>query len=69
MSRRTETSYKAESLGKPAQHGTALSSGDTVNDAVAQGKTTTLIRGDLINGASHDLVMGSAAGGNIGRDW
>ena len=44
--------YKAESLGKLAQHNNAQSSGDTVNDAVAQGKTATLIRGDLADEAS-----------------
>ncbi len=42
MGRRTETSYKAESLGKAAfmpvvwvPHAYAQGSGDTVNDAVA----------------------------------
>jgi len=35
MSRRTETAYKAESLGKLPQHNEALGSEDTVNAAVA----------------------------------
>jgi hypothetical protein len=35
MSRRTEMTYKAESLGKLAQHNKALDTGDTVNVAVA----------------------------------
>jgi len=35
MSRRTETTYKAESPGKSARHDKALDSGDTVNVAVA----------------------------------
>ena len=34
MSRRTETAYKAWSLGKSAQHDKALDSGDRVNAAV-----------------------------------
>ena len=34
MSRRTETAYKAESLGKAAQHVKAQGSGDRVNAAV-----------------------------------
>jgi hypothetical protein len=34
VSRRTETSYKAESLGKAAQHVKAQGSGDRVNAAV-----------------------------------
>jgi hypothetical protein len=38
VSRRTETSYKAESLGKAAQHVKAPGSGDTVNGAVVQRK-------------------------------
>ena len=42
MSRRTETSYKAESLGKAAQHVKAPDSGDTVNDAVVQWKPMSL---------------------------
>jgi hypothetical protein len=42
VSRRIETSYKAESLGKAATHVKALDSGDTVNDAVAQWKFTFL---------------------------
>ena len=53
--------YKAESLGKLAQHNNAQSSGDTVNDAVAQGKTATLIRGDLADEAS-DPVSGAPDG-------
>lgn len=57
---------KAESLGKPAQHGTAHGSGDTVNDAVARGKSATLIRGDLIDDAS--CAAGSAPVSNGGRD-
>ena len=36
VSRRTETSYKAERPGKAAQHVEALDSGRTVNDAVVQ---------------------------------
>ena len=36
VSRRTETSYKAESPGKLAQHNEAQGSGDTVNGAVVQ---------------------------------
>jgi hypothetical protein len=44
MSRRTETSYKAESLGKAAQHVKALGSGDRVNAAVVQRKFTLLNR-------------------------
>ena len=47
MSRRTETSYKAESPGKLAQHNEAQDSGDTVNGAVVQRQFTHLIRGDL----------------------
>jgi len=35
-------SYKAESLGKAAQHASAPGTGDTVNGAVAQGKFTFL---------------------------
>ena len=42
MSRRTETSYKAESLGKAATHVKALGSGDTVNGAAVQWKFTFL---------------------------
>ena len=42
VSRRTETSYKAESLGKAAQHVKARGTGDTVNGAVAQRKFTFL---------------------------
>ena len=42
MSRRTETSYKAESPGETAQHVKALDSGDTVNGAVVQWKFTFL---------------------------
>ena len=42
MSRRTETSYKAESLGKAAQHVKAPGLGDTVNVAVVQWKFTFL---------------------------
>ena len=38
MSRRTETSYKAESPGKLAPHIEAQGSGDTVNGAVVQRK-------------------------------
>ncbi len=34
VSRRTETSYKAESVGKLAHDNEALGSSDTVNDAV-----------------------------------
>ena len=40
--RRTETSYKAESLGKAAQHVKALDSGDTVNGAEGLRKFTFL---------------------------
>ena len=47
MSRRTETSYKAQSPGKLAQHNKALGSGDRVNGAVVQRQFTHLIRGDL----------------------
>ena len=39
-------------MAKPAQYGTVQGSVDTVNDAIAQGKTATLIRGDLIDVAS-----------------
>jgi hypothetical protein len=42
VSRRTETAYKAESLGKAAQHVKAQGSGDTVNGAVVQRKFTSL---------------------------
>ena len=42
MSRRTETSYKAERLGKAAQHVEAQDSGRTVNDAVVQLQFTFL---------------------------
>jgi hypothetical protein len=42
VSRRTEMSYKAESLGKAAQHVKALDSGDTVNGAVVQWRFTPL---------------------------
>jgi len=42
VSRRTETSYKAESSGKAAQHVKARGSGDTVNEAVVQRKFTFL---------------------------
>ncbi len=42
MSRRKETSYKAESLGKSAQHVKALDSGDTVNGAAVQWKPMSL---------------------------
>ena len=42
MRRRTETSYKAESLGKAAQHVKALGSGDTVNGAEGLRKFTFL---------------------------
>ncbi len=52
MSRRTETSYKAESPGKLAPHYEAPGSGDTVNGAVVQRKFTHLIRGDLPDGAA-----------------
>jgi hypothetical protein len=47
MSRRTETAYKAKSLGKVAQHIKAQDSGDMVNAAVVSRKITALIRGDL----------------------
>ena len=47
MSRRTETAYKAKSLGKVAQDIKTLDSGDMVNAAVAPRKITALIRGDL----------------------
>ena len=40
--RRTEMSYKAESLGKAAQHVKALDSGDTVNGAAVQRKSMSL---------------------------
>ena len=40
--RRTETSYKAESPDKSAQHVKALGSGDTVNAAAVQWKFTFL---------------------------
>ena len=39
---RTETSYKAESLGKAAQHVDAQGTGDTVNGAATQGRFTFL---------------------------
>ncbi|MCA9125002.1 MAG: hypothetical protein H6822_19495 [Planctomycetaceae bacterium] len=42
MSRRTETSYKAERLGEAAQHVEALDSSRTVNDAVVQLQFTFL---------------------------
>jgi hypothetical protein len=42
VSRRIETSYKAESLGKAATHVKTLDSGDTVNGAVVQWKFTFL---------------------------
>jgi hypothetical protein len=42
VSRRTETSYKAESPGKLAQHNKAPGSGDTVNGAVVQRQFTSL---------------------------
>jgi hypothetical protein len=42
MGRRTEISYKAESLGKSAQHDYARGIGDTVNDAFAYQKFTSL---------------------------
>jgi hypothetical protein len=42
VSRRTETPYKAESLGKAAQHVNVRGTGDTVNGAAAQGKFTFL---------------------------
>jgi hypothetical protein len=42
VSRRAETSYKAESLGKAAQHVKVQDSGDTVNGAVVQGKFVSL---------------------------
>ena len=42
MSRRTETSYKAESPGKLAQRTEAQGSGGTVNGAVVQRQFTSL---------------------------
>ncbi len=36
--------------------------GDTVNEAVVQGKTATLIRGDLL-GIASDSVSGAPVGG------
>src|SRR5688572_1336525 len=42
VSRRTETPYKAERLGKTAQHVEAQDSGRTVNDAVVQLQFTFL---------------------------
>jgi len=42
VGRRTETSYKAESSGKTAQHVKARGAGDTVNDAVVHWKFTLL---------------------------
>jgi hypothetical protein len=42
VSRRTETSYKAQSPGKLAQHNKALGSGDRVNGAVVQRQLTSL---------------------------
>jgi len=42
VSRRTETSYKAESLGKAAPHVKVRGTGDTVNGAAAQRKFTFL---------------------------
>jgi hypothetical protein len=47
VSRRTGTSYRAESPGKLAQRNEAPGSGDTVNGAVVQRQFTHLIRGDL----------------------
>jgi hypothetical protein len=55
MSRRTETAYKAQSLGKSAQHDKALGLVDTVNAALGVSlwsltciaKDHVLIRGDL----------------------
>lgn len=54
---------KAESMDKPAQHGTVRSSVDTVNGAVARGKSATLIRGGLDGLASRSA--GSAGHGNL----
>ena len=42
MSRRTETPYKAESLGKAATHVKALDLGDTINGAEGLRKFTFL---------------------------
>ena len=42
VGRRTETSYKAESSGKAAQHVKARGAGDTVNGAVVHRKFTFL---------------------------
>ncbi len=39
VSRRTETSYKAESLGKAAPHVNARGTGDTVNGALHKGSS------------------------------
>ena len=46
VSSRTETSYKAESLGKGAQHSEALSLGDTVDDGIVQ-LEFTLLSGEI----------------------
>ena len=51
VSRRTETSYKAERLGEAAQHVEALDSSRTVNDAVVQQQFTFLSARDLPHGA------------------
>jgi len=45
VSRRTETSYKAESLGKAAQHVNARGTGDTVNGALGVSSLAYLHKG------------------------
>jgi len=53
-------------MDKPAQHGIVRSLVDTVNDAVARGKSATLIRGGLNGCASRST--GSAGHGNMSGD-
>ena len=55
MSQRTETEYKAKSLGKVAQDIKAQDSGDMVNSVVVSRKIMILIRGDLFGMRSHQV--------------
>ena len=60
MSRRTETSYKAERLGKTAQHVEAQDSSRTVNDAVVQLQFTFLSGEIWSTGRSPQCIDDSA---------
>ena len=66
MSRRTETAYKAQSLGESAQHDKTPGSEDRVNAAVVQRKFT-LLSGEIclacgpLDSAYHGNMFGDQA--------